>query len=134
MSTPSHNAVQRLLNALKPDDYRPNPFAEQLRGLANAIEEQSDKAHRVIKVTMPPLHEPLGELCEWPGHEHFQLDHSGQCLNDILCRGVSVTDYISATTWNTAEEFIRERYEDNGRDEDWAYELRKDRELERQAA
>ena len=104
--------IDSLLHSLKPDGHRDNPLVQQLRELANALQEQSDKAHALIlRANSPQIRgEVVGELILWPDHSPLELDHSGQFLNDIRVRGVSVSEHLAAGLWEEADAYLRERF------------------------
>lgn len=106
------HAIDTLLHAIKPDGHGANPLATQLHKLACALQEQSDKAHAALDTVRNPKFkgDVTGELCPWPEHYPLELDHTGDRLNDIFVRGVSVSEHLAAGLWEEAEAYVQERF------------------------
>ena len=106
------NDIDALLRVIKPEGHGANPLATELHKLACALQEQTDKVHAAITTVTSPEYkgDVVGELVPWPGHYPLDLDHSGDFLNDILVRGVSVSEHLAAGLWEEAEAYTQERY------------------------
>lgn len=104
--------IERLLHALKPDGHHCNPLVTELHKLANALQVQADQAHAALQTVLSPAFkgDVAGELAEWPGHHPLELDHTEGALNDILVRGVSVSEHLAAGLWEEAEAYAEQRY------------------------
>lgn len=92
--------INKLLHDLKPDGHGSNPLAIELHRLANTLQEQTDKV--CVALT--------GKFHAWPEHFPLELDHSDDSLNDIMVRGVSISEHLAAGLWEEAEAYCQARF------------------------
>ena len=100
------------MSLLKPEGHRNNPLADAIHRLANELQLQTDASHAALDAVRNPKFKGnvVGELRPWPGHFPLELDHSEDCLNDILVRGQSVSEHLAADLWEEAEAYVKERF------------------------
>jgi hypothetical protein len=100
------------LSRLKPDGHQNNPIADALHRMANEVQLMADASHAAITAVTSPTFkgDVIGELAQWPGHFPLELDHTEDGLNDIMVRGVSVSEHLAAGLWDEAESYIKERF------------------------
>lgn len=92
--------INKILHDLKPDGHGSNPLAIELHRLANTLQEQTDKV--CVALT--------GKFHPWPGHSPLELDHSEHVLNDIIVRGLSISEHLAAGLWEEAEAYCQARF------------------------
>lgn len=104
--------IDALLHEIKPDGHKASPLATEAHRLASALQEQTDKMHAALDAMRNPKFkgDVIGELHAWPGHFPLELDRSEDHLNDIMVRGVSVSEHLAAGLWEEAEAYLRERF------------------------
>lgn len=108
---PTAPSPSTVMHRMKPDGYGNNPLVEQLRTLANEIQEQTDKAHALLAVIYQP-DTGKNDLVDWAGHSPLQLEYfegkRGDCeLVNLRVRGAIVpSDYLSDALWQEASEFV----------------------------
>ncbi len=104
--------IQKLLHILKPQGHGNSQFSTDLHAMANQIQRVFDLCFTTLTEVTAPTYkgDVVGELIPWPGHYPLELDHSGEFLNDILVRGVSVSEHLMGSLWDEALDYLEDCY------------------------